>query len=476
MRRDASTGCRLNFFKKGKNLRIIERARPWALALPPIAQPMLSRFADYALGVPTTAAGLKKWFCLEFGERTVPATGSNILMAVEKAFPASRGGYAARTHVLAKGLASHGWRVTVVARTGGVSREVFHTESVDGVEYRLYQPKSSSWKSCAKAWEGQVGRAISELRPQVIWAASSALWTAMPALRASTATGIPFVYDIRGFSEITRSLTDSRYRRSAGFRAKRLAEKYVIQNADICCAIDPGIARLAPSVPRDVVVVPNSALGVDPRYVRAATFESNVLRGQNRVRLVYAGSLHVYEGLESLLQAIYLLRLRGIDVELDLVGGHVFGVSTSHVALNRLRRSAKRYFIDDLVTFHGSLPPREAEQVIDQADMFVVPRISNDITQSVPPIKTFTALSLGVPIVTSDVAPLKAIVENSKAGFTFRAGNAEDLSRVLERATEDRKGLAVMGKRGQEFVLRVQTPHAVVAPLVDALTRRGIAP
>jgi glycosyltransferase involved in cell wall biosynthesis len=72
----------------------------------------------------------------------------------------------------------------------------------------------------------------------------------------------------------------------------------------------------------------------------------------------------------------------------------------------------------------------------------------------VPPIKLVEALALAKPVVVPDLPVFRDELGEEPAGFFFKAGDPNDLARVIGRALADPKALAELGARARAYVLK----------------------
>jgi glycosyltransferase involved in cell wall biosynthesis len=71
------------------------------------------------------------------------------------------------------------------------------------------------------------------------------------------------------------------------------------------------------------------------------------------------------------------------------------------------------------------------------------------VCRIVPPIKLVEALAMAKPVIVPDLPVFRDELGNSGSGWFFRAGDAQDLARVIEQALEDEAALAVAGQKAR---------------------------
>lgn len=162
--------------------------------------------------------------------------------------------------------------------------------------------------------------------------------------------------------------------------------------------------------------------------------------------LVYLGVMEEARGVGLVIDALAAVREAGIEVTLDLIG--------DGRALPDFRARAEAHGLsDDVVRVHGFVEYRDALRIVAQMDAGLITHHASESWENTIPNKLFDYMSLSVPVISSDVTPVKRVLDESGAGVTFRDRDVMDLARVLREfhANPDR---AEMGKRGIEAVRR----------------------
>jgi len=84
-----------------------------------------------------------------------------------------------------------------------------------------------------------------------------------------------------------------------------------------------------------------------------------------------------------------------------------------------------------------------------KADIGFIPHNRCELTETTLPNKLFEYFCYGKPVVVSDVAPLKRIVEDANAGLAFEAGNDLDLANCIIKMG-DKKTLKTLSVRARK--------------------------
>jgi glycosyltransferase involved in cell wall biosynthesis len=189
-------------------------------------------------------------------------------------------------------------------------------------------------------------------------------------------------------------------------------------------------------VPPDrIVVAPD---GIDP-----AQFAHPEDKADARLRLglpgnsiigLYIGRLDGWKGTGTLFEAAALVPP---TVRIAVIGGEPHEVATFK----------KQY---PLVTFLGARPYREIAHNQAAADLLILPNTATDETsaQYTSPLKLFTYLASGRPIIASDLPSIREILDDSTATF-FIPDNAQSLADTITNVVADPDGAAEKASRAR---------------------------
>lgn len=144
------------------------------------------------------------------------------------------------------------------------------------------------------------------------------------------------------------------------------------------------------------------------------------------VRALCVASLQEYKGHADLLRAVAgsqaLSRL-----SLDLVGDGELRES--------LLAEAGRLGLGDRVVFHGSLPEARVAELLDEADLFVLPStVAADGQMEGIPVALMEALACGLCTVATRLSGIPELIRDGETGLLAEPGNPESLRAALEAA------------------------------------------
>ena len=146
----------------------------------------------------------------------------------------------------------------------------------------------------------------------------------------------------------------------------------------------------------------------------------------NRHRILYVGRLDALKGVDLLLEAFAIIVARGVDVELEIVGGGSADEFRSVLGrISRLRLS-------DRVRLPGVLPQSELPRTYTAADCIVAPSFHETFGLAV-----LEAASCGTPAIAADVDGLRSIVADGETGYLVRDRNPNSYAEKIIRIVED---------------------------------------
>jgi len=174
----------------------------------------------------------------------------------------------------------------------------------------------------------------------------------------------------------------------------------------------------------------------------------------------YIGAVSVERGSIVTLQALDLLKQRGLDVGFECVGpaSPEQHVDQMHALVSE--RGLQR------VNLHGYLPGREGWDKISSCHvgLAVLQPEPNYIASY--PTKLFEYMAMGIPVVVSDFELYRRVVEESQCGFCVDPTSPEKIADALETLIRDPESAARMGDRGREAVSKRYTWNYEMEKLV----------
>ena len=155
--------------------------------------------------------------------------------------------------------------------------------------------------------------------------------------------------------------------------------------------------------------------------------------------LLFVGRLEERKGVHFLLDAMALLKARGSDVRLKIVG--------NGPQKEALQRQTAALSLEAVVTFAGTKDEAGVAEALRHADLLVVPSLSEGL-----PVVIMEAMASGVPVVASAVDGNPELVRDGETGRLVPPCDSRALADGIERLIEDLGLLQSMGEVGRQLV------------------------
>lgn len=399
-----------------------------------------------------------------------PISGK-IAYFLHNSLPYSSGGYATRGHGLAVALTELGYDVVCASRPGypfdipgDHEGKILPSEDViDGLRYlRIFDPsrKGLSAVDYMISASEKIIDFLKEHKVEIVIAASNHL-NAIPAAIAAKQVGVPFIYEVRGFWEITRLSREPDFKNTRLYVTQIENEKLAAMYADEVFTLtspmrDELIER---GVSQDkITILPNSC---DPKKFSPRA-RDKVLAAKLGIPddvpvIGYIGSFVQYEGLDNLAQACALLVKDKIDFRLLLVGNeNASGSERGPITAEILRVAAEEGLTDKLI-MPGRIPHEQVEAYYSLIDIAPFPRKPQPVTEMVSPMKPLEALAMQKAILVSSVQALKEMVVEDETGLVFEKGSVEDLAEKLKTLINNNELRERLGMNGRIWVEEQRT-------------------
>ena len=422
--------------------------------------------------------------------RQRPSASKTVAYVLHNSLPYSRGGYATRAQGLALALNETSYSVHPITRPGfpcdtvpgsRLKKEIV-TEDYRGLNYtRISKPLRGSLPRDDYIAQSahQLEQVFARLQVGLVIGASNHQ-TSLPALIAARRLGLPFVYEVRGFWEITRKS------REPAFGDTNAYAKEVFMEAETARASDL-VLTLTTAMKEELISrgVDGNRIHIAPNSVDTERF--TVLPQDKALRLElgleegvpvigFIGTFTSYEGLLVLIEAARELRDAGVSFSLMLVGNdNASGDELGPIFL-AVSECVHNAGLSNNVVLTGRVAHEEVERYYSLCDILVYPRLSLPVTEMVSPIKPLEAMAMGKAIVVSDVAPLRELVQPGETGMVHVSGSSSSLARELRRLLEDdslRTRISLGARKWVGTNRSWPTTAARLAVLLDDLLRQG---
>ena len=143
------------------------------------------------------------------------------------------------------------------------------------------------------------------------------------------------------------------------------------------------------------------------------------------ITLLYAGGINKHRGLQYVIQGLKHVDDLPKPVRLWILGAGSY--------VDELIELAKKEGVEDKVFFEGWKDYKEMQTFFGKSDYCLIPHVKNDHTDSTIPHKIFQYMYAGKPMLVSDCAPLKRIVEETYSGLVYQFDNPEEFADKLKK-------------------------------------------
>jgi glycosyltransferase involved in cell wall biosynthesis len=250
------------------------------------------------------------------------------------------------------------------------------------------------------------------------------------AMLAAELAGVPFSLTVHG-SELFES------------RRYQLAEK-VARAAFVACVSWHGRAQLMMITPDEQwakLHIVRCGLAGLPEPSRPVTGAAGHDAPRSK-EVLCVGRLSSEKGHRVLLEAVALLRDRGVELRCTIVGDGPLRAELEAYALSRKA-------LDGHVTFAGALPVGDVIERYRTADVVVLASFSEGV-----PMVLIEALALGRPVVATAVGGVPELVRDRETGLVVPPGNAAALADAMQWVVEHPVESAALGLAGAALVQR----------------------
>jgi len=394
----------------------------------------------------------------------------SVLHVVTNSLPLTQAGSTIRTQRVVRAQRDLGWDARVVTRLG---YPVTHgdlrspdPQVIEGVPYHRLLPLVMPSDDRLRAeYARLLGDLVDQVRPEVLHAASDHVNAAV-ALQVGRDRGIPVAYEARTFFEDTWLARHGGEgaRGSDTYALLRQRHDEVLRAADVITTLGAGMreAIIARGVDPDRVIIAPNAVPLDFLGVRDQAASRAVLGIDDAFWVGTVATVHDDEGLDTLVDAVALLRDGGVDARVLIVG--------DGPGLAALRTQAGRAGVPLLAP--GRVPVMDVREWYDVLDVFALPRRDTAVNRAVTALKPLEAQARGVPAVGSD---LPAVAEVLAPGSErVAAGDAPGLAAALGGLL-DSTVRHEAGQRGRAWVESTRTWPSVMAAYRAAYSCLGVA-
>lgn len=289
------------------------------------------------------------------------------------------------------------------------------------------------------------------LRGDVVFATSTPLTIAIPAVAAKFGRRIPMIFEVRDLWPDVPIAVGALKGRGVVFLARAL-EKFAYGHADQIVALSPGMAEgvARRGYPRDLVTVIPNAADLDLFAVEDAELEEwRSLHPQyrNRPLVTYAGTFGLVNNVEYLVDVADCMQNIDPIVAFLLVGS---GAQKESVK----RRASDAGLLNRNVFIEESVAKRELPLILAASS------VATSVVLPIPELeansanKFFDALAAGRPMAVNYSGWQRDLLESNGAGLYLDPHDPQGAAIALHELIADDGRLAEMGTNGRALAVR----------------------
>ena len=177
----------------------------------------------------------------------------------------------------------------------------------------------------------------------------------------------------------------------------------------------------------------------------------------------YHGALAPTRGLFETIKALAILRDCHRDLKLFFLG--------SGPSVQLLKNAARKGRVEDRVIIHEQVDYAEVPKYVAICDVGIVPLSNSPEWRYQSPLKLLEYLSMGKPVIVTDIPANRSIIGNSKCGIFIPSIKPEEIARAISFAEENKGSLVEWGSHGRSIVERRFSWERVAGDLDEYLRR-----
>lgn len=197
--------------------------------------------------------------------------------------------------------------------------------------------------------------------------------------------------------------------------------------------------------------------GIEPKR-----FDAPRPMAEGPLRLINIGRFAEQKGLLILLDALAVIRARGVQVELTLVGDGPLRPE--------IEAAIRRLGIADMITMTGWISEAGVRHELEESDILVAPSFAEGL-----PMVVMEAMAAGRPVIATYIAGNPELVLPGENGWLVPAGDVGALAdAIIDASHADTERLVLMGAEGRRRVFQrhdIDTEAGKLAALFRAAVR-----
>ena len=198
--------------------------------------------------------------------------------------------------------------------------------------------------------------------------------------------------------------------------------------------------------PRMIRIIPN--------IVNATNRKDIAYAHSKRIRFLFLGRIGERKGVYDLLKVLDQHKAELGDKYLLELGGDG--------ETKKLQSLIGQYGLENNVTFLGFVTGSKKEQLLREADVYILPSYNEGL-----PISILEAMSFGLPIVSTEVGGIPEVVRSHENGLLINAGDQPAIYEAIKFFIDHPEKISEYGAQSYEIVSQGYFPEPVMKVLTD---------
>ena len=266
---------------------------------------------------------------------------------------------------------------------------------------------------------------------------------------------LPWVYEMRGMREFTWLASfpadeQKAVLRSEKFQLWHAKETELARQADAVIVLSETQKNdlIERGMDEESIWVLPHAYDIPPNSPLLTQAEARQQLGLPEADVYFGSvtSLVDYEGLDTLIYTLALLRGKGIDAKVALVG--------SGTAEAQLRSLARELSVDEHVLFPGKVTLEQSHLWYQALDFFAIPRRDTPVCRLITPLKPFEALAYGRPLLATKLPALDELTDHG-VGVAVEGESPAEWAKAIEKNMPSSDSYAKMSTKALNFSRKI---------------------
>jgi glycosyltransferase involved in cell wall biosynthesis len=385
-----------------------------------------------------------------------------VLYLVNSTLPFNICGYTIRSHNVVKSIRRSNIDILIVDRLIVSNIDKIQEIKYNGLSYvllktkkrvRIFDKISIYSNEYIEEYKNKLEQFCRLYKPDIIHTCSNYI-NPIVGIEVSNKLGIPCLYEVRGFWNISRLSYEPEWENTSSYIKycnlelecyNKVNKILALNNTIKDYIIDQGVNE------EKFIIVRN---GVDTQLWKPTSINNN-LKGKynitNHTVFGYIGSIVEYEGLDLLIKATSLLISNGYNIKVIIVGkGNTHNVK---LEFDRLVELTNDLGLTDDIIFTGQIPIDDIKDYYSIIDIICIPRYSKLICELVTPLKIFEAMSMKKVVIASNVSPMEEVIKDKINGLLHIKDDYNSLADTMSYIIDNSELIDIIGDNARQYVI-----------------------